>query len=312
MIHAFPSQRLAVAALLALAALVLAPAPARAVAPEFAVLMQRLADDGVPAGHVRRLFDHPHAEFDPGAMGKKMFVLYKKKFLPPDPPPPPTKKDGTPRRKTMLWEPHLTPERIPKISRFRHAHHTALMSAQKRYGVPDELIVAVLVVETRLGEFLGTRPAFTVLASMAAADDYDAIRSYFREHPPNREQMAWMLERQARKADWAYRELKALIEYGRVNGLDVNTMPGSIYGAIGLCQFIPSNALRLGKDGNGDGVVDLFDPDDAVHSIAAFLKNAGWRSGLGRRAKLKVLYRYNPDWFYARTLLSVAQNMPDP
>jgi membrane-bound lytic murein transglycosylase B len=61
-----------------------------------------------------------------------------------------------------------------------------------------------------------------------------------------------------RKADWAYAELKALILYAYRSGFDPLTLLGSIYGAIGLCQFIPSNILPYGIDADHDGRIDLF------------------------------------------------------
>lgn len=58
---------------------------------------------------------------------------------------------------------------------------------------------------------------------------------------------------------------------------------GSYAGALGIAQFMPSNALSLAKDGDMDGKIDLFDHPDAIHSIANYLKQHGWKLGLTRR-----------------------------
>jgi membrane-bound lytic murein transglycosylase B len=83
-------------------------------------------------------------------------------------------------------------------------------------------------------------------------------------------------------------------------------MPGSIYGAVGICQFMPSNILRFGVDGDGDGTVNLFHASDAMHSLANYLKYHGWKPGLSREKQNRVLRHYNNSATYANTILAVA------
>ena len=61
--------------------------------------------------------------------------------------------------------------------------------------------------------------------------------------------------------------MKYLLKYSRATGVDPLTVPGSIYGAIGLCQFMPSNVSLYGIDGDGSGSIDLFTTPDALDSI---------------------------------------------
>jgi len=280
--------------------------PALALDPRFAPLAERLIEDGFALQTVLDMFEKPDAVYDAVYMGKKMRVLYRTRYLPPEPPPPPPPE---PRRRIALWEPHLTAEMLANVRVFMQQYQDPLLRAEAEYGVPVNIIVALLVVETKLGEFLGAQMAFKSLASMSVSTEYADIESFVREYTPTPEQLAWLDERQRGKADWAYGEFKALLRYAVDNGLDPTTMPGSIYGAIGLCQFMPSNALRLGKDGDGDGRIDLFSPPDAIASIASFLRNAGWKNSLTRDAQLKVIKRYNPDIFYAKTVLAVAERL---
>ena len=81
------------------------------------------------------------------------------------------------------------------------------------------------------------------------------------------------------------------------------------YGAIGLCQFMPTNAVRFGVDGDRDGVVDLFTPADALHSIANYLAFHGWRPGLTEGRQEKVIYHYNHDTSYAKTIVVLSQRL---
>jgi membrane-bound lytic murein transglycosylase B len=268
-------------------------------------LVERLAADGFSRSELRRLFGRPELAYDPTFMGKKIRVLYRTRYglVPPPPPPDPN------RPKTKLYEPHLTPEMLAKIRVFQAENAATLADVETRYGVPPNVATAFLVVETKLGDFLGGQNALKVLSSMAVSVEYGQIAAYLDEYQPNEEQRAWAVARMGDKASWAYRELKALLNYAQANRLDPSGMPGSIYGAVGMCQFMPSNVLKFGQDGNGDGLVDLYSPADALTSLGYFLHKAGWRAELSREAKLKVIQRYNPDAFYARTILSVAENL---
>lgn len=277
--------------------------------PRFEPLLRRLTAEGYPSKPLQELYSRPEVHFDPDSMGKKMRVLYKTKYKPAEPAPAKPAAPKEKREKIPLHAPHLTPEVLARLAVFRQEHAKALKDAEKRWGVPRDVVLAVLVVETKLGSFLGSGTALNVLSSMAVASGYEDMATYLDTYAPDATRKAWLVERQAQKADWAYRQLKALLEYAWDNGLDPAVMPGSIYGAIGMCQFMPSNVERLAVDGDGDGVVDVYAPADAVHSVAKFLHEAGWKGKLSRKRKIKVIKRYNPDYFYAITVLAVADKL---
>ena len=83
-------------------------------------------------------------------------------------------------------------------------------------------------------------------------------------------------------------------------------MKGSWAGAFGICQFIPSSYVRFAVDGNGDGVIDLFDFRDAVASIANYLKAHGWENGR-LEAKRQAIYAYNHCDSYVDAVLAYAK-----
>ncbi len=112
-----------------------------------------------------------------------------------------------------------------------------------------------------------------------------------------------------KKSKWAYNELKALIDYCKRYDLDPVSINGSVFGAIGLCQFMPSNILRFGVDADRDGRIDLFTKSDALASMANYLKSYGWREGLTPKEQEAVILRYNYSRPYARTVLTVAQRL---
>jgi membrane-bound lytic murein transglycosylase B len=89
--------------------------------------------------------------------------------------------------------------------------------------------------------------------------------------------------------------------------MDPVNINGSYAGAMGICQFMPSNILTLAVDGDGNGSVDLFTHADAIASVANYLKKHGWKPGLNREQKFKAVYHYNHSKYYVNTVLDIAQ-----
>jgi membrane-bound lytic murein transglycosylase B len=170
-------------------------------------------------------------------------------------------------------------------------------------------LVSLLFVETRLGEFVGKENAFWTLACMAAADSPERMKGGLDGVPVTRRHDAWLQARLKEKSDWAYKEMRALLLFCRDNGIDPLTVPGSAYGAIGICQFMPTNLTRYADDGDGDGVINLFSEADAVFSAARYLTLHGWKAGLDVDGRRGVLKRYNNLTVYADTILTMAESL---
>lgn len=244
-------------------------------------------------------------------MGRKIRELYTKAFAPK---PKATSAAGKPAKSTKPAQP-LPPPVYPGVvtqanakrcNEFLNAHAAAFATAEQSYGVPREIAVALLFVETRLGDFLGSEKAFRTLASMAASRDPDQIPEYLARLPDADQRRDWIRQKMEQRSDWAYREFTALLANARAAGADPLAMPGSIYGAVGLCQFMPSNIALFGADGNGDGVIDLFTVPDAVASLSKYLKKNGWKPGLSRSRQHRVIKSYNRVNIYANTILALA------
>jgi membrane-bound lytic murein transglycosylase B len=112
-------------------------------------------------------------------------------------------------------------------------------------------------------------------------------------------------EKADRRSSWAYKELKAFLTYVIRENIDPFSLTGSYAGAMGVAQFMPTNILKLGQDGNGDGRVDLFNHSDAIASIANYLKYYGWKPGLKRKEKFDVIYTYNHSKYYVNAVLKI-------
>jgi membrane-bound lytic murein transglycosylase B len=217
----------------------------------------------------------------------------------------------TPRRTGKIHAGYLTPKQMAESEAFRAAYRTELAAMERRFGVPAEFVVGILRVETNFGTFLGSNQAFSILASMASCTDFDRISPHVADGRPLEAEEIEFFEAKAReKGDWAYEELKGLLHYARANGVSPSSIPGSIYGAIGICQFMPSNAVNLGADGDGDGVVNLFTMPDAIHSIGSYFKAHGWEGDMADLEKQrKVIYAYNRSEMYVNTVMAVAQRL---
>lgn len=192
-------------------------------------------------------------------------------------------------------------------------HAASLDAAEAAYGVDKEIITAVLMVETALGNYIGNQRVFKILATLASLSDKTAKAHLWREVPPNRRISRKRFEKKTKdKAQWAYRELKALLTYSDQVGKDPRKFIGSYAGAMGIPQFMPSRILQLGVDGNNDGVVDLYTHEDAIASVANYLRHFGWKPGIERKKAIKVLMRYNHSIYYANTLHDIMDALKKP
>ena len=278
--------------------LVLAPSLAQA-QNVWDPLTRRLVADGFDQATLTALFAKPEVRFDPLVMARKMNALLEVKLS-----------VGKPKAEAPeMYFSYLNPFLIMQAKSFLEGQRAALREAKARFGVPEEILVALLLVETKLGRNVGTKSALSTLASMALAGDFSLVAPYIERRDLNSELALWLRWRTAQKGAWAYKELKALLVYAKNAGFDPASIPGSVYGAIGICQFMPTNAVRYGADLDGDGRVDLFSPSDAVLSTAHFLNANGWRANLSREAQLAVLYRYNHSHPYTRTIMAVADRL---
>lgn len=145
----------------------------------------------------------------------------------------------------------LAAESINRGSKFMEEHEEVLEATENEYGVPKEEIVAVLRVESNLGEYLGNLTVLNVF--------------YTR-----------MTSAAENKWKWDATNLVALGKYCYANSIDCYSIKGSSAGAFGLAQFLPYSAMEWGVDGNSDGKINLFDASDSIPSAANFLKQHGW------------------------------------
>jgi len=289
------------AALLTALALLL-PASVQAQPTVWIPLINRLSGEGLDREKLAQYFADPDVIFNPAIMADKVDRMVRKQF---DPQPQPTKRT----LQQTSYGYYLKPWVLAWANEFSQAHMATLRRAEAKYGVPPDIIVSLLLVETKLGTYLGKDNALPSLASMAISNSLEPIRPYLKTVGSSPERAAYAEASARDRAEWAYQELKAFILYAQSLGLNPLEIPGSIYGAIGICQFMPSNILKYGADGDGDGRVDLLNVDDAIFSVASYLVAHGWKPGIGYEGRKTVIYAYNHSDLYVLGVLTVADMM---
>jgi peptidoglycan lytic transglycosylase B len=210
----------------------------------------------------------------------------------------------------LNYDQFLSPKSIGKAKKYIWNNYADLLKAEIDYGVDRNVITAIMLVETRFGGYVGNRPVLGILSTMAALED-KTIREIFWKKIPKKNRISKKEydKKAVKKAKWAYKELKAFIKYVHMEGFDPYTINGSYAGAMGICQFMPSNIAPLARDGNQDGSINLFHHEDAIVSIANYLKRYGWKPGISREEAAKVVYHYNHSKYYVNTILNVSEKL---
>src|SRR5690606_32301861 len=193
--------------------------------PEGQTLIRELVAEGLDEQHVRQLLDSATRQ------DKILEAIAK------------------PAERTLTWGEYrkifVQDSRIEQGLAFWREHRDLLARAEKEYGVPAEIIIAIVGVETRYGRHKGTWRAVDALATLGF------------DYPP--------------RADFFRRELKELLLLEREAGIDAGEVVGSYAGALGMPQFIPSSYRAYAVDFNGDGKIDLLnDVADVIGSVAHY------------------------------------------
>ena len=188
-------------------------------------------------------------------MQRARFVPSVAKFIMPPP-------AGTAKNWAAYRSRFIEPMRIRAGVAFWRANEKWLALAEELYGVPPEIVVGIIGVETLYGQQMGNFRVIDALATLAF--DFPAGRkdrsAFFRD------------------------ELESFFVMCQSEGTDPLELKGSYAGAMGMPQFMPSSFNKYAVDLDGDGHVDLLgSPADAIGSVAHYLAEFGWKRGLPSR-----------------------------
>ena len=173
-----------------------------------------------------------------------------------------------PAEKRLEWFEYrkifITKDRIKKGHAFLEQYAEVLTRAESEFGVPKEIITAIIGVETRYGSNKGS---YRVL---------DALATLGFDYPP--------------RAKFFSSELKQALILAKEQGFNMREIKGSYAGAMGYGQFIPSSYRHYAIDFDGDKVVDILDnPIDAIGSVANYFVKHRWQP------KQAIAYRLDSD-----------------
>ena len=147
----------------------------------------------------------------------------------------------------------ITPDNVQNGVVFWNQYEDALNRAWQVYGVPPEIIVGIIGVETRWGRVMGKTRILDALATLSF------------NYP--------------RRAEYFSGDLETCLLMARDEQDDPLNLKGSFAGAMGYGQFMPSSYKQYAVDFSGDGHINLWDPVDAIGSVANYFKAHGWVKG---------------------------------
>ncbi len=214
------------------------------------------------------------------------------------------------REKKELYAQFFNPASLELSKKFLRENLTILRKAENRFHAEKEIIVAILLVESRFGENIGKYRAIPTLATMALMDFPEHLqKSYLILMEKNPGLSYERVEDLARKrAEWAYYQLKCFLNIIRHEKTDPLEIYGYHAGALGMAQFIPSSYITYAQSKEGLGNW-LLDKEEAIFSIGNYLNAHGWKRNLSIEKKRKVIWSYNHSDPYVETILQVAQKI---
>ena len=177
--------------------------------------------------YVLRLMDRQAPNYTPAPGPNGAWLRYRNKFI----------TDSNVQNGVMFW----------------NQYRDELARAEAQYGVPAEIIVGIIGVETRWGRVMGKTRIIDGLATLAF--DYPRRASYFSS------------------------ELETFLLMSQHEEDNPLSLRGSFAGAMGYGQFMPSAYQQYAVDFNGDGHINLWDPVDAIGSVANYFHQSGWKTG---------------------------------
>ena len=189
------------------------------------------------------------------AVGRAQFLPRVARLMQPAP-------AGTPKNWRVYRSRFIDPVRIAAGVKFWQENRVTLERAEQTYGVPPEIVVGILGVETIYGQQMGNFRVIDALATLAF--------NFPSTHP-----------RAAERSGYFRGELESFLLLQNQRQVDPLAPLGSYAGAMGMTQFMPSSWARWAVDFDGDGTIDLAaSPADAIGSVANYFKSYGWRTGL--------------------------------
>ena len=260
---------------------------------DFSYLKQRLIDDGVDSLTLKSFFENSEFTVIPELL--KINIIQ------------PSGKAGYKR--------FVSSESVEETVKFLRENREKFEKVLEKTNVDHEVAASILMVESNLGLNKGKYSIFNVYASLTllSNDQLEKAAPDFweksLENVPDSERVDGrdtVLKKAHQKAKWAYKELFALIEMSSDSlwKMDPLQIKGSWAGAYGIPQFIPTSVKAYGKDGDGDGIIDIENLDDAIASVANYLSIHGYSAADPLKGR-KAVWHYNHSDEYVDCIIEL-------
>lgn len=248
---------------------------------EIELLVKHLQSKSWPAEDLRKLFSSPAAQ----KMSNMVTLNVTKPVV----------------LKATSYAHFAEPAAIERAFQYYSQWSSVLNQAAERFKVDPEVIVSILLVETNLGTFTGNYNLLSVYPSVFV-DSYKLLQSAKVSKDTK------LKARIERKKEWSLNQLRAMLAMQSKKRVDLSTLKGSYAGAIGISQFLPSSYLTYAVSSTS-GPANLFNPPDAILSVANYLKKHGYKWGHLNTSNRKAIYGYNHSDVYVNIVLKAAQNL---
>lgn len=204
---------------------------------------------------------------------------------------------------------------VENVKAFIDDHQSSLQFAEKEHGVSGSVIASLLWLESRHGVNTGRFHVPSVYLHLIQATRPEVVthlhknaKNFTPKGRVSNKNLRDITARTKTKTAWAISELKALQQIHQRDGQILRQLRGSFAGAFGIPQFLPSSYLKWARTIRKKGSPDLYKPQDAIHSVAFYLRDNGWKKGR-KKSFVPALLRYNNSHDYAHAILKLAEKV---
>lgn len=198
-----------------------------------------------------------------------------------------------------------------KARQFINSYYRALSVAENTYKVPKEVIAAIINVESNFGQNTGSEMILNRLSRVANIGEPQNLEWNYLKL--KKEDSSVTFDEVSNRAKYLentfYPEVRSLFKIAEHKKIDIFNIKGSYAGAFGIPQFLPSSYFNYAVDGNNDGDISLYNIEDAIFSVANYLSKNGWKEGISKEDKRKVIWSYNKSDPYISTILHIADSI---
>jgi membrane-bound lytic murein transglycosylase B len=247
-------------------------------------LAQKLIAEGIPSAQVKAAYSDPRIP----PMEYISFRL-------------------APKEPSDIYSGFSAPKKISVARAFIEKYRQPLELAERHFGTSKEGIVGILLVETHFGKNTGKEFIFYRLSRLANLRDPKNVYRNYQELKKYDSTVTHAAVEDRAKYLWNtfFPEVVATFRISSQRKFSPFTIKGSSAGAFGIPQFLPTSFLKFGLDGNSNGIVSLFEEEDAIFSVAKYLSQHGWTKGASHAERKKAIWAYNKSEPYVNTILKI-------